>query len=91
MDTKGIVKRFVKENFLKGNTTVTLLDDSSFIESGIIDSLGVLELTVFLEETFGFRVEDEEIVPENLDSISKLINYISSKLSGVEVQQLLSD
>ncbi len=56
-------------------------DGISFIDGGIIDSVGVLELVAFLEETFGFRVEDEELVPENLDSVDKLVTYVDLKLA----------
>jgi acyl carrier protein len=81
MDTKSLVKTFVIDNFLKGDKSIALRDDSLFIEEGIIDSVGVLELVAFIEETFGFRVEDEELIPENLDSIDRLVNYVEVKLA----------
>jgi acyl carrier protein len=81
MDTRNEIKKFVISNFLKGDKSIALRDDSLFIEEGIIDSVGVLELVAFIEEIFGFRVEDEEMVPENLDSIEKLVVYVSSKLT----------
>ncbi len=84
MDTKATIRGFVVECFLRGDDSVGLLDDTSFIEDGIIDSLGVLELAAFLEETYGFRVEDEELIPENLDSIDRLVDYANSKLAGAE-------
>ena len=62
------LKQFVIENFLFGQQT-DLRDDESFLESGIIDSTGVLELIMFLEEGFGIKVQDSELVPENLDSL----------------------
>ena len=81
MDTRNVIKTFVINNFLKGDKSITLRNDSLFIEEGIIDSLGVLELAAFIEETFHFRVEDEELVPENLDSIDNLVVYVNSKLA----------
>ncbi len=84
MGTKETITKFVNEQFLKGNKAITLTDDSSFIDEGIIDSLGVLELVSFIEESFGFRVEDEEMVPDNLDSINKILAYVSLKLAAVE-------
>lgn len=84
MGTKETITKFVNEQFLKGNKAITLTDDSSFIDEGIIDSLGVLELVSFIEESFGFRVEDEEMVPDNLDSINKIVAYVSLKLAAVE-------
>jgi len=55
-------------------------DRCSFLENGIIDSTGILELVGFLEETFEIAIEDEELVPENLDSISNVVHYIQTKL-----------
>ena len=81
MDNKNILREFIFKNFLKEDTARTLLDDDSFIDNGIIDSVGVLELVAFIEETYGFRVEDEEIVPENFDSIAKLDMFVRSKLA----------
>jgi acyl carrier protein len=68
------------ENFLfedNGN----LYEDTSFLENGIIDSTGVLELIAFLEKTFGISIEDQEIVPENLDSIGRVAAYVHTKLN----------
>jgi acyl carrier protein len=81
MDTRNVIKTFIISNFLKGDKSITFRDDSFFIEEGIIDSIGVLELTAFIEETFHFRVEDEELVPENFDSINNLVVYVNSKLT----------
>ena len=81
MSTKSLIKAFVIANFLKGDKLAALRDDSLFIEEGIIDSVGVLELVAFIEETFNFRVEDEELVPENLDSIARLVKYVERKLA----------
>ena len=81
-DIKEKIGTFIVDNFLKGDQSKTFEDDDSFLEEGIIDSVGVLELVAFLEETFSFRVEDEEIIPANLDSINKLVVYVRSKLTN---------
>jgi acyl carrier protein len=81
MDVQKTFKEFILDNFLKGDVTKAISDEDSFLENGIIDSVGVLELVAFIEETYGFRVEDEEIIPENLDSINKLVVYTKSKLA----------
>ncbi len=73
------VRDFVNENFLFGNTNVTFTNNDSFIENGIIDSTGVLELVSFVEEKFNFRIKDEEIIPDNLDSIKNLTTFIQKK------------
>ena len=56
-----------------------LSDDASFLEEGIVDSTGVLELVMFVEEEFNVTVQDDEVVPENFDSVSRLSTYISRK------------
>ncbi len=80
MEIKETIKGFIVSDFLKGSELTTLVDDASFLEEGIIDSVGVLELVAFLEKTFNFGVEDEEIVPDNLDSVDKLVAFVQSKL-----------
>jgi acyl carrier protein len=57
-------------------------DEESFLETGLIDSTGILELIQFLEESFDIVVEDEDMVPENLDSIQRVTKYLGSKLQG---------
>jgi acyl carrier protein len=65
-----------------------LEDDTSFLEEGIIDSTGVLELVGFIEEDFSITVEDEELVPENLDSINNVTTYLERKLISQDLQDL---
>ncbi len=77
-DTKDKIKNFIVENFLFGKND-GLEDTTSFLDGGIIDSTGVLELVSFLEEEFSIAVEDEELVPENLDSINNVIAYVEKK------------
>ena len=80
MDIKETIREFIIKYFLKGEESKIFGDDDSFLEEGIIDSVGVLELVAFLEETFSFRVGDEEITPANLDSVNQLVVYVQSKL-----------
>jgi len=77
-DPKDKIKTFIIENFLFGNAD-GLNDDTSFLEEGIIDSTGVLELITYLEEEFSIKVEDEELIPENLDSINKVNAFLNKK------------
>jgi acyl carrier protein len=56
-----------------------LKDSTSFLNEGIMDSTGALELVSFLEETYGNAVEDEELIPENLDSVDNLVGYLKKK------------
>ena len=73
------VRDFISSSFIK-DSGINWDDDTSFFDEGIIDSVGVMELVAFLEVTFDFRVEDEEISPDNLDSVNKLVAYVQSKL-----------
>ena len=77
-ELKTQIRDFIIENFLFGNAN-GLKDDTSFLEEGIIDSTGVLELVTFLEENFAIQVEDEELIPENLDSIDNVSGYLERK------------
>jgi acyl carrier protein len=77
------IRQFVTDNFLFGQTDRQLRNDESFLESGIIDSTGVLELIAFLESRFGIAIADEELVPANLDSVDRVTNFVELK-----VQQL---
>lgn len=81
MDNSSKVREFVVENFLFGDGE-ELKQETSFTEEGIIDSTGILELVFFLEETFSISVEDDELVPENMDSLQSIAGFIDRKLNG---------
>ncbi len=71
---------YIKENFIAGRSSkIELTPEISLLESGIMDSTGILELVLFLEEQFSIKIEDEEIVPENLDSVANLIVFLEKK------------
>jgi acyl carrier protein len=80
-DTREKVRGFIVENFLFGQGAA-LQDNTSFLEQGIIDSTGVLELVAFLEQSFSIKVSDDELVPDNLDSIDLICNYLAGKIPG---------
>lgn len=77
--TKNKIRTFIFTNFLFDAEESDLNDDSSFLEEGIIDSTGVLELVAWIEETFSIIVEDEELIPANLDSVNRLVQFITRK------------
>ena len=77
-EMKERIKAFIVDNFLFGKAN-GLGEDSSFLDEGIIDSTGILELVSFLEEQYDISVEDEELVPENLDSINNVVAYLERK------------
>jgi acyl carrier protein len=73
------VRAFVIQNFLFGRSG-TLDDGDSFLEAGIIDSTGVLELVGFIETTYGIAVADEDLVPANLDSVERVVRFVERKV-----------
>ena len=73
------VRSFIIENYLFGNEETMTAPDESFMENGIIDSLGILELIEFCEDTFDISINDEELIPENLDSLNNLTAFILKK------------
>lgn len=72
------ISSYIIDNLLLGKK-IDVAGTRSFLEAGIIDSTGVLELVQFLEETWGFAVKDEEMVPENLDSLASLVKFVQRK------------
>ena len=79
---KAQVRTFVTSNFYVANPSA-LKDAESLLDSGVMDSTGVLEVIAFIEETFGVTVEDMEILPENLDSIDRITDFVAKKKSSV--------
>ena len=73
------IRQFVVQNFLFGQDQ-DLADGTSFLESGIIDSTGVLELVAHLEEAYAVKVRDDELIPDNLDSIDAIAAYLERKM-----------
>jgi acyl carrier protein len=78
MEIKDQIRTFVTSNFYVADPGA-LEDEASLLDRGIIDSTGVLEVIFFIEETFGIKVEDSEMLPENLDSIERIANFVSGK------------
>lgn len=78
MSIENKIRAYVAENFLFGDATQLGANDS-FLDKGIIDSTGILEIVMFLEEEFGVKVADSEMLPENLDSIGNIVRFIESK------------
>lgn len=81
MDLRSEIRDYIVDSFMMGRDPEALADDGSLLDLGIIDSTGVLELVGFLEETYGISVEDEELVPDNLDTVSNLVAFIEHKRS----------
>ena len=75
------IRNYIVENFLFGDGK-DLEEDTSFLENGILDSTGIMELVAFVEKSFEIKVEDEELLPENFDTISAIAEYLKRKRNG---------
>ena len=81
-DIERDVRAFIAENFIMDDDASELDDGASLTQSGVLDSMGVLELIMFIEERFGVQVPDEDTLPENLDSITRIADYVRGRLSA---------
>jgi acyl carrier protein len=79
MDTRKELRDFIFNNFLMARNTEELQDTDSLQKRGIIDSTGILELVDFIEERYNIHIADEELTPENLDSINNICSYLERK------------
>lgn len=77
-----VITDFIRDNFVFDGTTVD--PATSFLESGLIDSTGILEIVLFVEEAFGITVEDDEVIPEHFDSVHRLAAYVRRKLQATQ-------
>ncbi|MDA8326881.1 MAG: acyl carrier protein [Nitrospiraceae bacterium] len=82
MQIRTDIRDFLIENFLYGQDGGRLKEDVSLLETGLIDSTGILELVSFIEDKYGVTVNDNELVPDNFDSINKLAHFILKKIGG---------
>jgi acyl carrier protein len=87
-DISATVRRFIGENFMFREEVQALPENASLLDAGIIDSTGVLELVCFLESTFGIEIADEEMLPENLDSLGAISSYVKRKVDPRQAPRL---
>lgn len=81
-DVKSQVRKYIEDDFIMGVAGQQFTDSDSFLKRKIIDSTGFLELVTYLETTFGIIVEDDEMTPENLDSLDNINAYVLRKSAG---------
>ena len=79
-DIRKKIRDFIEESFLVGSDIDEIGDSDSFMENEVIDSTGVLELTSFIETEYGITIKDDEITPDNLDSVDRLVSFVERKL-----------
>jgi len=79
LDIRTDIRSFIVDSFMMGRDASELKDSGSLLDIGIIDSTGVLELVGFIEEHYEIQIQDEELVPDNLDSVDNLVKFIETK------------
>ena len=79
MSAEEKIRGYILENFLFTDDQSALSNSDSFLEKGLVDSTGILEIITFIEDDFNLSIEDEEMVPENLDSVDNIIAFIAKK------------
>lgn len=75
------IRAYIAENFLLNVDPATLQNDTSLVEHGIVDSTGFLEVVLFIEEAYGITIEQDDLQPENLDSVNNLTRYVTRRLA----------
>ena len=81
-EIRNKIREYLLANFMFGETKTALKDGDSFLDTGIVDSTGVLMIVEFVQEAFAIKVEDADMMPENLDSIDNLVRYIGGKVKA---------
>jgi acyl carrier protein len=79
-DIKGELRKFIIDRYMGRSAKAAISDGDSFLEKGIIDSIGVIELAAFIQDRYGFRIKPPEIIPENFDTLNNLERYILKKM-----------
>ena len=77
------IQRFILENYLFTDDPAALSPDESLLKQGIVDSTGMMQIIAFIEEELGVPVADEEMIPENLESVNKIVRFALSKLGSL--------
>jgi acyl carrier protein len=78
-NVKSTIREYIRTRFMIGRAVDDFKDSDSLLEKSVIDSTGVLEFVGYLEETFGIKIEDEDLVPENLDSVDNAVSFVLHK------------
>jgi len=82
MSVETEIREYLSQYLLFSDDAFEYDDDESFLENGIVDSVAVMELALFVEEKYNIVVDDHEITPDNFDSVNKLARYVRSRLNG---------
>lgn len=82
MTTKEIIQEYIANDLLQGTNSGSLKDDDLLIESGIIDSMGIMSLLSFLEEKFSLQIPGDDLIPENFASITRISDLVDRRLAN---------
>ncbi len=82
MEIEAQIKDYIAKNLLFSDNGFPYAENVSFLDEGIVDSIGVMELVAFVEENFAVKVDDLDVTPDNFDSVSKMSAYIRRKAGG---------
>lgn len=82
MTERKRIREYILENFMFTDDEAALNDGESLLTKGVIDSVGALEITQFIEETFNIKVKEDEMLPENLDSVDNIVSFVQRKQSA---------
>lgn len=82
MTERKRIREYILENFMFTDDETALNDGESLLTKGVIDSVGALEITQFIEETFNIKVKEDEMLPENLDSVDNIVAFVQRKQSA---------
>ncbi len=84
MEIQARIRDYIAQNLLFSDDGFGYSDNASFLEEGIVDSVGIMELVLFVEENFGLSVDDGDLTPDNFDSVNKLASYIKRRRDGTD-------
>lgn len=84
MSVEASIRNYILENYLFTDDPAALNSEDSFLEKGILDSTGILEVIYFLEETYGIKIQDNDMTPENLDSVNNIAAFIERKTASLQ-------
>ena len=79
MSVENRIRDYILENYLFTNDQNMLNSSDSFLQKNVLDSTGMLEVIYFLEDEFGIKVQDDEMIPENLDSVNRIVAFLGKK------------
>jgi acyl carrier protein len=79
MEARDIIRAYLRENMVFGDESVDLSDGVSLFDEGVVDSTGVLELVMFIEQRFEIAVATDELVPQNFETIARLAQFVDQK------------